>query len=166
MPKASHPQPGQLGLFEEITAQDPAGGEPAQRAVAGDEAGLAIQAGEPDVPEPRSYRGSAAPARGRPRAPVTPRVPPSPSVTLDDVIPDYLAALAALGRSQHTLKSFALDLRLLRGHLGNRAVGSIELGHLRQFIAWVRLSRENTANSLRRKVATLKNFFTYLYEEG
>jgi site-specific recombinase XerD len=162
MPKASHPQPGQLALFEEIAAQEPAGGEPAQRAAAGDEAGLAIPAGEPDVPEPRS----AAPARGGPRSPVTPRVPPSPTVTLDEVIPDYLAALAALGRSQHTLKSFALDLRLLRGHLGNRAVGSIELGQLRQFIAWVRLSRENSANSLRRKVATLKNFFTYLYEEG
>src|SRR3989440_5103390 len=166
MPKASHPQPGQLGLFEEITAQDPAGGEPAQRAVAGDEAGLAIQAGEPAVSEPRSSRRSAAPARGGPRSPATPRVPPSPSVTLDEVIPDYLAALAALGRSQHTLRSFALDLRLLRGHLGNRAVGTIDLGQLRQFIAWVRLSRENSANSLRRKVATLKNFFTYLYEEG
>src|SRR5437764_4019023 len=98
MPQASHPQPGQLTLFEEITAQDPAGGEPVQRAVAGDEAGLAIQAGEPDVPELRSSRRSAAPARGAPRSPVTPRVLPSPSVTLDEAIPDYLAALAAWGR--------------------------------------------------------------------
>lgn len=95
-----------------------------------------------------------------------PRVPPSPHVTLDQAIPDYLTYLTALGRSRHTLKSFELDLRLLRGQLGNRAVGSIDTGHLRQFIAWVRVSRENTANSLRRKVATLKNFFGYLRDEG
>src|SRR5207248_11124898 len=158
MPKGSHPQPGQMALFEEITPQAPVAGEPAQRGGAGAEAGLSVRedapVGGPAVQEPRSYRRSATPARGRPQDPVTPRVPPSPSVTLDEAIPDYLTALAALGRSQHTLKSFALDLRLLRGHLGNRAVGSIDLGHLRQFIAWVRLSRENTANSLRRKVAT------------
>src|SRR5436305_3060498 len=122
MPKASYPQPGQLALFEEVATQESVASEPAQHAVAGDEAGVAIQAGEPDVPEPRSYRRSATPARGGPRYPVTPRalpspsvtpralpspsvtprVPPSPSVTLDEVIPDYLAALAALGRSQHT----------------------------------------------------------------
>src|SRR5438067_8180123 len=175
MPKGSHPQPGQLALFEDLTTQAPAAGEPAQRDVAGAEAGLPVQEDSvvpalagPAVQEPRVARRSAPAGRGRPQRPATatPRVPPSPSVTLDEVIPDYLAALAALGRSQHTLKSFALDLRLLRGQLGNRAVGSIDLGQLRQFIAWVRLSRENTANSLRRKVATLKNFFTYLYEEG
>ncbi len=95
-----------------------------------------------------------------------PRHVPSRSVTLDQVIPVYLTALAAQGRSQHTLKSFELDLRMLRGQLGNRTLGSIDLHHLRQFIAWVRLTRENTPNSLRRKVATLKNFFGYLHDEG
>src|SRR5436305_7669878 len=116
MAKDSHPQPGQLALFEEITTQAPVAGEPAQHAVASAAAGLAIQedpaASAPIAQEPRASRRSAAPARGGPRAPVAPRVPPAPSVTLDEVIPDYLAALAALGRSQHTLRSFALDLRL------------------------------------------------------
>jgi len=96
----------------------------------------------------------------------TPRVPPSPHVTLDQAIPDYITYLAALGRSQHTIKSFELDLRLLRGQLGDRAVGAIDTGQLRQFIAWVRVSRANSPNSLRRKVATLKNFFSYLRDEG
>ena len=43
MAKDSHPQPGQLALFEEITTQAPVAGEPAQHAVASEEAGLAIQ---------------------------------------------------------------------------------------------------------------------------
>ncbi|MBV8909343.1 MAG: site-specific integrase [Gammaproteobacteria bacterium] len=85
---------------------------------------------------------------------------------MDDAIPLYLSALASQGRSRHTLRSFELDLRLLRGQLGNRPVGTIELRHLRQFIAWVRLTRENSPNSLRRKVATLKSFFGFLHEEG
>jgi integrase len=37
---------------------------------------------------------------------------------------------------------------------------------LRQFIVWVRDWRANSPNSLRRKVATLKNFFSYLRDEG
>lgn len=109
---------------------------------------------------------SREPLHGQPQAQAQPRVPPSPHATLDETIPDYLTYLAALGRSRHTLKSFELDLRLLRAHLGNRPVGAIDTGHLRQFIAWVRVSRENTANSLRRKVATIKNFFGYLRDEG
>ncbi len=101
-----------------------------------------------------------------PRQQATPRVPPSPHVTLDQAIPDYITYLAALGRSQHTIKSFELDLKLLRGQLGDRAVGAIDTGQLRQFIAWVRVARANSPNSLRRKVATLKNFFSYLRDEG
>ncbi len=122
--------------------------------------------GSASVPAPPSptvrtrerVRSSAA-------VPARPRTPPSPSATLDQAVPQYLEALG-VNRSQHTVKSFELDLRLLRGQLGNRAVGAITTGDLRQFIAWVRVTRENKANSLRRKVATLKNFFGYLRDEG
>jgi len=95
-----------------------------------------------------------------------PRVLPSPHIALDQAIPDYLTYLTALGRSQHTIKSFEIDLRLLYGQVGNRAVGAIDTGQLRQFIAWVRETRANSPNSVRRKVATLKNFFSYLRDEG
>jgi len=112
----------------------------------------------PTVRTRERVRSSAA-------VPAQPRTPPSPSATLDQAVPQYLEALG-VNRSQHTVKSFELDLRLLRGQLGNRAVGAITTGDLRQFIAWVRVTRENKANSLRRKVATLKNFFGYLRDEG
>ncbi len=125
---------------------------------------LAAAAGATPSPATRARRvrpfGTADAA-----APAQPRTPPSPSATLDQAIPQYLEALG-INRSQHTVKSFELDLRLLRGQLGNRAVGVITTGDLRQFIAWVRVTRQNKDNSLRRKVATLKNFFGYLRDEG
>ncbi len=173
MNRRGGPQPGQLALFDVSDVAPPtesplaAESEPETEPLRAPVEALPT-AGTATVPAravaeatPRDRRRQAPPRRL-----VTPRVPPSPHVTLDQAIPDYLTALAAQGRSQHTLKSFELDLRLLRGQLGNRAVGAIELGHLRQFIAWVRLTRDNAPNSLRRKVATLKNFFGYLCDEG
>src|SRR5579864_5120268 len=166
MSRGSRPQPGQLALFEEMADGPPAVLAPALTATSTDDSNAVSESPAPTAEARRLRSGVPAPRRGMPaeRAAFRPAVAvlPSPAVTLDQAIPAYLTALAALGRSQHTLKSFELDLRLLRGQLGNRAVGSIELGHLRQFIAWVRLSRENSPNSLRRKVATLKNFFGYL----
>jgi len=171
MRKGSGAQPGQLILFM--------GGATEQREVEVEAAGAVVTAPAPvttaydvaDTPGVAEAAGVGRRARTRvaaPRAstPPRPRVPPSPHVTLDQAIPDYITYLTALGRSQHTIKSFELDLRLLRAQLGNHAVGAIDTGHLRQFIAWVRVTRANTPNSLRRKVATLKNFFRYLSEEG
>lgn len=98
----------------------------------------------------------------------TPVIPISaaPPLTLEQAIPIYIGALAATGHSQHTLKSFELDLRLLRKYLGTMSLQAIQTQQLRQFIAWVRVSRANAPNSLRRKVATLKNFFGYWHDEG
>ncbi len=173
-------QPGQLTLFEDQAAPPP---DPERDAGAPTPEGLAADAGGADgadgadlgPAEPaRDHAGAARRragalhARGArgPAAPARPRVPPSPHVALDEAIPDYITYLTSLGRSQHTIKSFELDLRLLRGQLGNRPVGAVDTGQLRQFIAWVRVTRGNTPNSLRRKVATLKNFFGYLRDEG
>ena len=151
-----------MTLFEEPVAE----GQGAAVAVAPDETGLASAL----VDETRAVAPVGARARRRrvvmPQQQATPRVPPTPHVTLDQAIPDYITYLVALGRSQHTIKSFELDLRLLRGQLGDRAVGAIDTGQLRQFIAWVRETRANSPNSVRRKVATLKNFFSYLRDEG
>ncbi len=151
MVRRSQP-PGQLALFADVVAV-PAPG-PAATAERPARSG-------PTEPEDTETLSSAPPAVVRRQRPAC-----SPDATLDEVLPHYLATLAAMGRSQHTLKSFELDLRMLRGQLGNRTVGSIDVAHLRQFIAWVRLNRDNTPNSLRRKVATLKNFFGFLHEEG
>lgn len=173
MTRRGGPQPGQLALFDDVAdteitppwssppeSPSTSMSEPVPELAAATPPAQGFGAGTAIAPRVSRQRQAA------PRHLVTPRVPPSPHVTLDQAIPDYVTALAAQGRSQHTLKSFELDLRLLRGQLGNRAVGAIELGHLRQFIAWVRLTRDNAPNSLRRKVATLKNFFGYLRDEG
>ncbi len=127
-------------------------------------AGSALAAIQSPPPASRTRRVRSF-AAATAAAPAQPRTLPSPSATLDQAIPQYLEALG-INRSQHTVKSFELDLRLLRGQLGNRAVGAITTGDLRQFIAWVRVTRQNKDNSLRRKVATLKNFFGYLRDEG
>jgi len=174
MRKGSGAQPGQLILFTGSAAEPREREVEADGAVAtatapittadavADPAGVTESARDTPLPGRRARTRVVAPRMSAPR----PRVPPSPHVTLDQAIPDYITYLTALGRSQHTIKSFELDLRLLREQLGNRAVGVIDTGHLRQFIAWVRVTRANTPNSLRRKVATLKNFFRYLSEEG
>lgn len=157
MARSSRPQPGQLGLFDDVSP-------PLAVVDRAPDAAPALQMPAERSEPPRQPQATRRERRSL-KSVLAPRVPPGPSVTLDQAIPDYLTALAAAGRSQHTLKSFELDLRLLRGQLGNRPVGQVETGHLRQFIAWVRMTRDNAPNSLRRKVATLKNFFGYLRDE-
>ncbi len=151
-----------MTLFEEPVAE----GQGAAVAVAPDDTGSAPALVDETPAEAPVERGARRQRASMPQQQATPRVPPSPHVTLDQAIHDYIRYLSAINRSQHTIKSFELDLRLLRGQLGDRAVGAIDTGQLRQFIAWVRETRANSPNSVRRKVATLKNFFSYLRDEG
>lgn len=99
---------------------------------------------------------SAAPPTDQPAGPRT----------LRGSIDDYLSYLGGLGRSLHTIRSFRFDLKLLLDYLGDRAVESLRLADLVAFITWVRLERANGAVSLRRKIATLKDFCGYLYQIG
>ena len=87
------------------------------------------------------------------------------ATTLRAAIDEYQQYLAAMNRSRHTRASFGLDLRLLLEHLGNAPLHSIGERDLRSFISWVSVQRSNSATSVRRKVATLKNFFAYLRRE-
>jgi integrase/recombinase XerD len=87
------------------------------------------------------------------------------ATTLRGAIEEYRDYLVALNRSRHTRESFALDLKLLLEHLGDAQLSSIGERDLRSFISHVRLQRKNSATSVRRKVASLKNFFSYLHRE-
>jgi integrase/recombinase XerC len=87
------------------------------------------------------------------------------ATTLKGAIDEYQQYLVALNRSKHTRDSFGLDLRLLHEHLGNVPIHAIGERDLRSFISWVSVQRSNSATSVRRKVATLKNFFAYLRRE-
>ncbi len=92
------------------------------------------------------------------------RVQPQ-AATLKAAIEEYKQYLAAMNRSKHTQDSFGLDLKLLLEHLGDVRIEAIAERDLRSFISWVRLQRHNSATSVRRKVASLKAFFSYLRRE-
>jgi site-specific recombinase XerD len=109
------------------------------------------RAGAP-VNRPDTVHGQ--PPRPRPRA-----------VTLKAAMEEYREYLVAINMAKHTRDSFGLDLKLLLEHLGDVPLGVIGERELRSFISWVRLERRNNAISVRRKVASLKNFFSYLHRE-
>ncbi len=96
---------------------------------------------------------------------VTASAPRPGAATLRPAIDEYKQYLAAMNRSKHTRDSFGLDLKLLLEHLGNAPLHAIGERDLRSFISWVSVQRGNSATSVRRKVATLKNFFAYLRRE-
>ncbi len=124
-----------------------------------------------------SLEAESSPAESRQVAasadepPVNPRKRPE---TLKDAVAEYEQFLAAENRAKHTRASFGLDLRLFmqRLHernpeqsLGEQKLTQVAETELRDFISWVRDTRKNSPVSVRRKVASLKNFFAYLYRE-
>jgi site-specific recombinase XerD len=131
--------------------------------------------GSPDqlpLPLDPGFTPARAPVE-TPSEPVSTVATPEPPPALDpatarllDLIPRFLTFAAAIDRSDYTLDAFRLDLSLLTRFLGNRAAREIGLDDLRNFAAWLRLERKNDPRSLRRKVASIKAFFTYLEQEG
>lgn len=129
-------------------------------------------------PPPRAARpaaGAAPTARARsmglegasptPAAPA-PVVRLRPQATsLRPALDEYKEYLVAINMAKHTRDSFGLDLKLLHEHLGDVPLAAIGERDLRSFISWIRVERRNNATSVRRKVATLKNFFSYLHRE-
>jgi len=78
-------------------------------------------------------------------------------------------ALAAVGRSEHTVKAFTADLRLLAERLGGgmslRAIGTHDL---KNFLDWM-LHRRGipcSPKTYARRVTSLKAFFRWLNETG
>jgi site-specific recombinase XerD len=87
------------------------------------------------------------------------------ATTLKAALEEYRQYLVAINMAKHTRDSFGLDLKLLLEHIGDVPLAVIGERELRSFISWVRLERGNNATSVRRKVASLKNFFSYLHRE-
>ena len=145
---------------------DPAQGVPMGEAAMVDAAAVAtVAAGgatglatDPSAPsEPVSLADSLAPEG------IT--TPQPPVIGLRAAVAEYKEYLVALNRSKHTRESFALDLKLLLIHLGDAQVATIGTRELNSFISAIRTQRHNSATSVRRKVATLKGFFSYLHRE-
>jgi site-specific recombinase XerD len=114
----------------------------------------------PSDPALSSRAGDTGPLAMEPERRARPQ-----ATRLKAAIEEYKQYLAALNRSKHTRDSFGLDLKLLLEHLGDVPLHDIAERDLRSFISWVSVQRNNSAISVRRKVASLKNFFAYLHNE-
>lgn len=77
--------------------------------------------------------------------------------------------MLAQGMSEHTVKAFESDLRLLAGYLGTATpIGAITSSRLEAFLTYLRSGRgvPCKAKSLARRLTTLKVFFAWLAQEG
>lgn len=73
------------------------------------------------------------------------------------------------GRSPHTIKAFAADIRLLAGFLAPGApIGRITTTELNQFLEWIQNGRgvPCSPKTLARRITSLKSFFRWLFEYG
>lgn len=111
--------------------------------------------------------GAAGARSGRRRQGTLPTPSPVPATpTLREVQPRYQDFLLSLGRSPHTAATQRIDVGLLATFLQDCPATSVRLDDLRAFVAWLRTERGNDARSLRRKIASVKGFFAFLYREG
>lgn len=78
----------------------------------------------------------------------------------------YNEYMSQQGFSQHTIKAFAGDLRLLQRYFGNepKTIGTIGTKDLNEFLTWLLYQRgvPCSPKSYARRVTTLKNFFGWL----
>lgn len=69
--------------------------------------------------------------------------------------------------SQHSLRAYAIDLQEFeRWYGGHRAIGSVDRGHIRGFLAFLTGVKELAPASVRRRIACLKSFFKWAELEG
>jgi integrase/recombinase XerD len=96
-----------------------------------------------------------------------PRVRPDSG--LSAAIVAWGEALAAAGRSPHTVKAFTADLRLLAERLGGgMSVEAIGTHDLKNFLEWMTTRRRVPCSpkTYARRVTSLKAFFRWLQEGG
>jgi integrase/recombinase XerD len=91
------------------------------------------------------------------------------SKTLEPAIKAWEIYLADQGRSVHTIKAFAADIRLLAVYLPpDHTIGNISTTDLNQFLEWMQKSRgvPCSPKTLARRITSLKAFFRWLHEHG
>lgn len=91
------------------------------------------------------------------------------STTLEPTIKAWEFFLDDQGRSIHTIKAFAADVRLLSAFLPpDRTLGSITTIELNQFLEWMQKGRgvPCSPKTLARRITSIKAFFRWLHENG
>jgi site-specific recombinase XerD len=86
--------------------------------------------------------------------------------TLDEAVLPFLEHLRQEGRSQHTIKAFASDLRLAEFFGAGMALNDFTTTKLSRFMAWIETGRgvPCSRKTYARRVTTLKVFFKHLKE--
>nr|WP_290665696.1 site-specific integrase [Ardenticatena sp.] len=100
--------------------------------------------------------------------PIVETPPLRPTATLAAAINAYRDYMLRKKFSQHTIKAFTSDLRLLMRYLGKTTpIDTIRTAHLKQFLTWLREERgvPCSPKSYQRRVTTLKSFFKWLHDE-
>src|SRR3990170_1614205 len=121
----------------------------------------------PDTPLDDLPLFSSATALANATSESAPRVRPDSG--LSAVIVAWGEALAAAGRSPHTVKAFTADLRLLAERLGGgMSVEAIGTHDLKNFLEWMTTRRRVPCSPkpYARRVPSLKSFFRWLHEAG
>jgi integrase/recombinase XerD len=98
-------------------------------------------------------------------APVADREPLSPSSSLMEGVLAYKVHMEESGFSEHTIKAFTGDLRLLQNFHGpDTSIHEIGNDELNQFLYWLQYERgvPCSPKSYARRVTTLKSFFGWL----
>jgi site-specific recombinase XerD len=89
--------------------------------------------------------------------------------TLEPAITGWEIYLDDQGRSIHTIKAFAADVRLLANYLSpDQSLGNISTTDLNQFLDWMQKGRNVPCSpkTLARRITSLKAFFRWLHENG
>ncbi len=89
-----------------------------------------------------------------------------PGTPLERAVAVYLVALRLGGASEHTVKAFRSDLRLLADWAGpDYPIGVFATADLNAFLHWMLTERDKPCSpkTYARRVTALKNFFGYLH---
>lgn len=89
--------------------------------------------------------------------------------TLSPTIKAWRIYLEDQGNSNHTVKAFTADLRLLAAYLPpDRSLGSISTTDLNSFLDWMQTGRgvPCSPKTLSRRITSLKAFFRWLHNNG
>ncbi len=125
-------------------------------------------AGNP-VPKAQEELPLFSPKSGEPAGPAPRHRALRPETSLSAGVNAWGEALAADGRSIHTVKAFTADLRLLARFVGaGQSLGAIGTHDLKNFLEWMAEKRgvPCSPKTYARRVTSIKAFFRWLVEGG
>lgn len=88
-----------------------------------------------------------------------------PTSTIATTLEQYKNHLVVNGKSMHTIGGFISDILLLKAYIGNKPLNGISTPDLKNFLGYRAVTKKDKPKTIERRIATLKNYFTWLYED-